>query len=315
MKSAFQRFGAAMLCLAWLVPALPAAPKIGVLLKGRSDFWSAVQKGAVDAGAKLGAEVIVKAPLNETDVAVQIHLLEVLGNQGVQAIVIAPTNEDTLAAPVAALAAKGIKVVVIDSPLSGGNRGVFVGTNQRAAGEAAGRLLAGMIGDNDEVSFLKHSQTSVAAQEREIGALAALRAAHPGLAVHNDIYASSESGAEGERSALLLTKYPGTKAILASGSPGTMAMLKLLEERKSAGAIKFVGFGFDLNPEVAAALADGTMQGWVAQLPEDVGFKGVQAALALVAGQPVEPVISTDFIVITRDNLRDSKVQALLAGG
>jgi len=67
--------------------------------------------------------------------------------------------------------------------------------------------------------------------------------------------------------------------------------------------------------EVAAALADGTMQGWVAQLPEDVGFKGVQAALALVAGQPVEPVISTDFIVITRDNLRDSKVQALLAGG
>jgi len=63
---------------------------------------------------------------------------------------------------------------------------------------------------------------------------------------------------------------------------------------------------------VAAALADGTMQGWVAQLPEDVGYKGVGAALALIAGQTVAPVISTDIIVITKDNLHDAKVQALL---
>jgi ribose transport system substrate-binding protein len=285
------------------------------LLKGRSDFWSAVEKGAVNAGQKLGVDVVVKAPLNETDIAVQIHLLEALGAQGVQAIVIAPANRDTLAAPVAALAARGIKVVVIDSPLSGTANGPFVGTNQRAAGEAAGRLLAGLVGEDDEVSVLKHSQGNVASGERETGALATLRAAHPRQAVHNDIYASSENGAEAERSALLLEKYPGTKAILASGTPGTMAMLKLLEDRKSAGAIKFVGCGFNLNPQVAAALSDGTMQGWVAQLPEDVGFKGVQAALALINGRPVEPVISTDFIVITKDNLQDPKVQALLTGG
>ena len=271
-------------------------------------------KGALDAGQKLGAEVVVKAPLNETDVAVQIHLLEALGSQGVQAIVIAPANPDTLAAPVAALAARGIRVVVIDSPLAGKAPGPFVGTDQRAAGEAAGRLLAGLVAESDEVSLLKHSQGSVAAGERERGALSSLRAAHPQQAVHSDIYASSESGAEAERSALLLEKYPGTRAILASGSPGTMAMLKLLEQRKAAGSIKFVGFGFNLNPDVAAALTDGTMQGWVAQLPEDVGFKGVQAALALVAGRPVEPVISTDFIVITKDNLREPKVQALLGG-
>jgi ribose transport system substrate-binding protein len=315
MKSGINRFCAAMLCIAGIAPMLSAAPRIGVLLKGRSDFWSAVEKGAVDAGKKLGVEVIVKAPLNETDVAVQIHLLEALGAQGVDAIVIAPANQETLAAPVAALAAKGIKVVVIDSPLSGSAGGTFVGTNQRAAGEAAGRLLAGLVGEHDEVSVLKHSQGSVAAGLRELGALSSLRAAHPDQPVHSDIYASSESGAESDRSALLLEKYPGTKAILASGSPGTMAMLRLLEARKKAGTIKFVGFGFNLNAEVAAALNDGTMQGWVAQLPEDVGFKGVQAALALIGGEAVDPVISTGFLVITKDNLQESRVQALLAGG
>jgi ribose transport system substrate-binding protein len=293
-------------------PALSAAPKIGVLLKGRSDFWSAVEKGAVEAGAKLGAEVVVKAPLNEIDVAVQIRLLEALGAQGIQALVIAPCNQDTLAAPVAALAARGVKIVVIDSPLAGSAAATFVGTNQRAAGEAAGRLLASLIGDHDEVGILQHSQSSVAAQQRESGVLAALRETRPLAVVHRDIYASSEDGVEAERAALLLEKYPGARALLASGTPGTMALLRLLESRKTAGKTQFVGFGFNLNPEVAAALADGTMQGWVAQLPEEVGAQGVAAALALVGGQKVDPVISTDFILVTRDNLHDPKVQALL---
>ena len=303
-----------MLGILWLTPAASAAPKIGVLLKGKSDFWTAMGNGATDAGTKLGAEVILKAPPSEMDVAIQIRLLQALSAQGIQAIVIAPCNGNTQAAPIAALAAKGIKVVVVDSPLSGSSS-VFVGTNQKAAGEAAGRLLATAVGDSDEVSFLKHSQSSLAATERENTALAAMRAAHPHAIIHGDIYASSENGVEAERSALLLEKYPQTMAILASGTQGTMAMLKVLEARKSAGAIKFVGFGFNLNPQVASAIADGTMLGWIAQLPRDVGYKGVQTALALINGQTTDPVISTDVIVITKDNLNDPKVQALLSGG
>jgi ribose transport system substrate-binding protein len=314
MKSAILRFGAVVLGILWLAPAAAAAPKIGVLLKGKSDFWTAMGNGAMDAGSKLGAEVIIKAPPNEMDVAIQIRLLQALSAQGVQAIVIAPCNASTLVAPIAALAAKGIKIVVVDSPLSGSDR-VFVGTNQKAAGDAAGRLLATAVGDTDEVSFLKHSQSSLAATERENSALAAMRAAHPRAVIHGDIYASSETGVEAERSALLLEKYPQTKGILASGTQGTMAMLKLLEARKSAGAIKFVGFGFNLNPDVAGAIADGTMLGWIAQLPRDVGYKGVQTALALVNGQPTDAVVSTDVIVVTKDNLNDPKVQALLTGG
>jgi ribose transport system substrate-binding protein len=312
MKSAFLRFAALALCLLGLAPMLSAAPKVGVLLKGRISFWNAVGKGAEEAGRKLGAEIVVKAPLSEIDVSVQIRLLQALSAQGIDALVIAPCNENSLAGPVAAIVAKGIKVVVIDSPLAGAPVGPFVGTDQNAAGAAAGRLLAGLISGEDEVSLFKHTQISVAATQRENGAVAALRAAHPHLVIHGDIYASSETGAEGAQAAFLLEKYPATKGIIASGSPGTMAMLKVLEQRKAAGRIKFVGGGFNLNAEAAAALVDGTMQGWVAQLPEDVGYKGVAAALALIAGEKVDPIISTDFIIITRDNLHDAKVQALL---
>lgn len=301
------------LCLLALSPSLSASPKIGLLLKGHSDFWSAVEKGARAAAAQLGADLVVKAPPSETDVAVQIRLLSALGAQGIDALVIAPTNRSTLAQPVAALAARGVKIVVIDSPLDGSSSQVFVSTDQRAAGEAAGRMLASLVGGNDEVSVLQHSQGSIAALERAGGAMAALRAAHPGLPIHSDVYASSEEGQEPQRCAFLLSKYPGTKAIIAAGTPGTMAMLRVLRARPDAGSIKFVGFGFNLNPEVEAAIASGAMHGWVAQLPADVGAKGVRAAWDLLAGRPVAPVISTGFIVVTKDNLREPAVQALLA--
>jgi ribose transport system substrate-binding protein len=297
-----------------VAPSVAAAPRIGVLLKGRGGFWTPVERGALAAGQKLGADVVVKAPIDENDVAVQIRLLAALGAQGIQALVVAPANAQTLAGPVAALAARGVKIVVIDSPLDGTAPGPFVGTDQLAAGAAAGRLLASLLGENGEVSVLKHSQNSVAARQREAGALAALRSAHPHLVVHSDIYASSEAGAEGEHAALLLAKYPATRAILASGTPGTMAMLRLLEARKAGGPIPFVGFGFDLNPAVAAALADGTMQGWVAQLPADVGYQGVAAALALTRGEAVAPNVATAFIAVTRANLHEPRIEALLAG-
>lgn len=293
--------------------ALQAAPKVGVLLKGRSGFWMSVEKGALSAGAICGAEVVVKEPVNETDVAVQLRMLAALDAQGVQAIVIAPANSETLAGPVADLARKGVKIVVIDSPLPGGV-GVFVGTDQVAAGKAAGALLASLVHDGDAVAILKHSQSSAAATQREAGAVAALRLAHPHLVVHGDIYASSETGLETERSELLLARHPDTRAILASGTPGTMAMLKVLEAHPQASPVHFVGFGFNMNAEVADALRKGIMDGWIAQLPEMVGYRGVQAAVDLLAGKPVPRIVSTDFVVVTKASLGERRVQGLFAG-
>src|SRR5687767_9320317 len=124
-----------------------AGPKIGVLLKGRSPFWASMEKGALAAGEKHGAEIVVKAPASEADVAVQIQLLNAMATQGFAALVIVPANKDALAAPVAVLAALGIKIVVLESPLAGDKWPVFVGTDHHAAGQAAGNLLATLVGD------------------------------------------------------------------------------------------------------------------------------------------------------------------------
>jgi ribose transport system substrate-binding protein len=299
--------------VASVTTSLSAGPKIGVLLKGRTPFWDAVQKGATEAGGAAGADIVVKAPPSESDISIQIQLLNGLAGQGAQAIVIAPINKEALAVPIASIAVKGVKIVVIDTPLTGKAAPVFIGTDHTAAGQAAGKLLASLVSDSDEITFFKHSQASGATAERETGAMTTFRAVHAANVIHGDVYSSTEAGAEIEKANVVLAKHPGTKAILASSTPGTMAMLKVLQEKKLAGQIKLVGFGFNLNPEVASAIESGAMSGWIAQLPKDVGTKGVTAALALLKGESVPPVVHTDFIVITKQNLADSQVQALLS--
>ncbi len=295
------------------VPALFGAPKIGVLLKAKgSGFWLDVEKGAMEAGQRLGADVTVKGPLEETDISVQIRLLNAMAASGVQAIVIAPINKEALAVPIASIAVRGVKIVVIDTALSGKSAPVFVGTDQEAAGKAAGELLAKLVGDNDEVDLFKHSQASGATVDRDRGAIASFHAAHPNAVIHGEIFASAQPGEEKAKAEEVLLQHPNIKAVLATGTPGTLAMLNVLQEKKLTGKIKLVGFGFNLTPDVAAAIDSGAMSGWIAQLPMEVGEKGVEAAVSLLKGETVPAVVHTDFVVITKDNLKDPKVQALL---
>jgi len=302
---------AALLCS--LAVSLSGAPKIGVLLKGRNaPFWAVVEKSALETGQQLGVDVVVKMPMTEADVSVQIQLLNALAAQGANAIVIAPINKEALAVPIASIAVRGIKIVVIDTPLSGNAAPVFVGTDQEAAGRAAGKLLATLVSDTDEVSIFKHSQTSGATASREIGALAAFREVHAKSIVHSDIFASAEAGVEARQAALLLATHPATKAVLASGTPGTMAMLQVLAARAPAGQVKFVGFGFNLNEEVAAALEAGILHGWIAQQPREIGLRGVETAIDLLDGKTVPPVVSIDVFVVTKANLHEPSTQALL---
>lgn len=292
---------------------LIAAPKIGLLLKAQNvPFWSAVEKGAKEAAQKLGADLTVKAPLSEADISVQIRLLNALAGQGMDAIVIAPINKEALAVPIASIAVRGVKIIVIDTPITGKAAPVFVGTDQVAAGKAGGTLLAKLVGDTDEVAIFKHSQYSGATIERDTGALAAFRALHPNAPVYGDVYASTESGMEHRQAELELQEHPNIKAVLATGTAGTLGMLDVLKQKNLAGKIKLVGFGFNLQQNVADALESGAMSGWIAQLPTDVGYKGVSAAVSLLKGESVQPVIYTDFVVVTKDNLKDPKVQALL---
>lgn len=295
-----------------LNPVSAEAHKVGLLLKGRTAFWNAVEQGAVAAAAAQGIELIVKSPPTESDVGTQIQLLNALAAQKVECIILVPTNAEALAHPAAAIAVTGIKFIVLDSPLNGKTASVFIGTDHEAAGDAAGRLLASLVGANAKVSVLRHAQGNLVTAAREESAIAALKSARPTVTVFSDVFLGNTKEEQPARAQLLLTKHPDAQAVLASSTPGTMTLHEILAKSPTPGAIKLVGFGYNLNETVATALAQGTLHGWIAQLPREMGRLGVENAAALLDGKTPPPVVHTDFRVITKDNLADPAVQALL---
>jgi ribose transport system substrate-binding protein len=174
--------------------------------------------------------------------------------------------------------------------------------------------LASLVQDKDEVAFFKASETHSggATEQRENSALAAFRETRPNAVVYGDFISGGEPNVALERAGLLLDKHPQIKAVFASASTGTFAMIRTVEQKKLAGSIKLVGFGFNLSQDVANALEKGSLHGWIAQLPRDAGFKAVEAANTLLKGGSVPRVVNTDFFVVTKDNLKEPKVQALL---
>lgn len=286
--------------------------KVGLLLKGRTPFWQVVEQGAQAAATAHGVELIVKYPPTESDVGIQIQLLNAMAAQKVECIILAPINAETLAHPAAALAVTGVKFIVIDSPLSGKTASVFIGTDHEAAGRAAGRLLASLVDDNARVSVLRHAQGNLVTAAREDSAIAALKSEHAAITVFGEVFLGNDKDEQPARAQLLLSKHPDVQAVLASSTPGTMVMHDVLAKSVQPGAIKLVGFGYNLNEMVVRALETGTMHGWIAQLPHEAGRLGLEHAVALLSGQTPPAVVHTPFQVITKESLGEPSVQALL---
>lgn len=307
--ASFVLFAALFLGFSSAVAAEPV--KVGLLLKGRTPFWLAVEKGAVEAAAAQGVELIVKYPPTESDIGVQIQLLHALAAQKVQCIILVPTNAEKLGLPAASLAVNGIKFVVLDSPLNGKTASVFIGTDHQSAGEAAGRLLASLVGDNAQVSVLRHAQGNLVTGAREESAITVLKSARPATTIFSEVFLGNAVEEQHERAQTMLDKHPGVQAVLASSTPGTMALHDILAKSPKPGAIKLVGFGYNLSETVATGLSQGTLHGWIAQLPREMGRVAVESARALLDGKEIAPVIHTPFEVITPANLNEPRIQAL----
>ena len=289
-----------------------AAPKIGVLFKDKSPgFWVFAEKGANETAKALGAEVVVKAPPSVLDLSAQPRLLASLAAEHLDALVIAATNPEAIESAVAELAAAHVKIVTVDTPLREGLANTFVGADQAAMAEAAAKVFISIVADGDEVALLRNNSVDRTVLTRETTLREALKVRN-NLIFHGDIYASSEKDTEDEQALLMLRKHPHIKAVFASATRGTLATIRAIRENGLIGKVKVVGFGTYLPAEAAKAFADGILVGWVAQEPKDLGAKAVQAAVALVKGEPVPAVVRPAFLLVTRDNFQSPEAQALL---
>lgn len=284
--------------------------KIGVLLKDRDLFWSAAEKGAIEAGQAAGVELIVKAPLVPNSLSQQLAMLNALVKEPLDALVIAPLTADDFRPAIEALRAKGTKIVALDTRLSDGLADVYVGYNQAVMAEDAARFFAGLVPEGERGALLRANSIE-GMSEREKTLIATFRNLRGQAALYTDIVAGSEKQDDYEKSVMLLERHGNIKAVCTPFTAASLAMIKAIRDKGLAGKVLQVGFGSSLPDAVVEAIDSGAMACWVAQQPKYIGSKGVEAAVDLLSGKSVPHDLDVTYFLVTKANLRSPQVQAM----
>lgn len=294
-----------------------ATLRIAVIPKGTThEFWKSVHAGAMDAAKQLGVEVIWKGPLKEDDREEQIKVVEDFTTQGVDGIVLAPLDDTALRVPVQNAQRSGIPVLIFDSGLKDVDTVSFVATDNYLAGELAGEKMIELLGGKGRVILLRYQEGSASTYDREEGFLEALRGEVGIRVVSQEQYAGATTESAQRAGENLIARFReggglGAEGIFCPNESSTFGMLRALQDAGLAGKVRFVGF--DASEKMVQALRDGDLDALVVQNPRKMGYLAVKTLVAHLRGEKVTKRIDTGATIVTRENLDDPKVAALVA--
>lgn len=292
---------------------------LAVIPKGQTHpFWQAVKKGVDKAATDLNVKIVWIAAQDESNYSEQIGLVSTTAsNPLIKGVALAPLSADSLLQPVKDLRAKGLPVVIFDSGLNGKvgeDFASFVGTDNTVAGHAGGVALAKVMGENKKAVLLRYQQGSASTEQREDGFLAAAKESGLTMVSDNQFAGTTVASAK-DKATAMMDAVIQSGGVFASNQSASLGMYDaLLDAKKSgkiqAGQIKMVAF--DAHPALVQGLLDGDITAIVVQNPEVMGYKTVQTLLAAIKGEKVAELVDSGYEVVTKENLNDPKIRAIL---
>jgi ribose transport system substrate-binding protein len=299
---------------AYLMKIFTAAGSEGktvtVVLKSlnvRSDFWQTVNAGAQVAAKQAGAVIDLAGPLQENDADAQIKALEEAIARKPQAIVVAPYNHERMPEIIQRIRDAGIRLVVIDTPLSIDPKPVFVGNDHQEAGRLAGRKAAEVTGGQPVAAILTDFKYSPISEERKKGVQNAL-ADYPG-SLYGTYYAGDSEERAYDIAVSLLRDKPDFNVIVALGQSSTQGAAKAIKDTDNGKKVRLIGFDGSINE--IQLLEEGVLNATIVQKPFNMGYLGVKTALDLLDGKTASGTY-IDSTVVTRSNMYTPEIQKLL---
>lgn len=309
--------GALMLCAAFL--AVSAKGGLGHEKKLRmiyipkvidetNDFWSSLISGARLAAEEYGVELIVKAPAAEEEYEQQNELIAWAIEERPDVLLLSPSHYSETTPMAERVVESGIPLVFIDSYVDKELAATVVSTDNYKAGRKQGELIKSLLPPEGRIIIISHVKGASTAMEREQGLRAALgeeesRVAE--VAFCDSMYDKA---------------YEQTAALLRTCDD--VVMVAGLNEYSAVGAaraVKYLGLekkvdvvGFDSSIEEIKLLEEGVFDGIIIQKPFNMGYLGMQAAVRLAEGGPVEKNVDSGSVTVTREDMYTEENQMLL---
>ncbi len=270
-------------------------------------FFINMQNGAEEAAGKLGVRLLVQAAEREVDVEKQMQIIENLIQRKVAAICVTPSGSKEIVPAIVKANEAGIPVLIIDTRVdaatlaeAGGRIATFIGSDNVEGGRIAGQYIADRLGNNGKVAILEGIPGHETGDAR-------LNGFHQVIDRIEGIEIITSQTANWERDQgftvfqNILQSHPDVEALFTCNDLMALGAVEAISAAGRTGELLVVGF--DALIDARDAIAAGTMDGSIAQHPEDMGRLAVEYANKLLQGETIPDHIPVRIELITADNL------------
>jgi len=289
-------------------PAGAPALRVALLMKARTNpFFDQMARGAEQAAAKHGVELVVMAIDKETDTAGQAAQVETAVAQGVQVILIAPADSKAIIAPLLQAQARGVRIVNLDNRIdveaarqAGLKVETFIGPDNREGARKSAQALFDAMGGRGKVAMLEGIRGVDNAENRKRGFLDAVQASGGAIEVVAMDTAEWATEPAQQKMEAILNAHPDLRGVFCANDMMALGAIQAIASAGKTGRVLVSGYD---NLEAARrAIAAGTLVATIDQHPEMMGAKGVEAAVALIRRRPIPPEITVPTDLVTAKN-------------
>jgi ribose transport system substrate-binding protein len=288
------------------------ALKIAVVPKAIGfNFWEQVQAGAKCAVSKQqGVTMQWDGVTAETDVTGQINLIQNFITQGVDGLVYSATDAKALYQVTEQALKNNVTVVNIDSGTKPQPSNVpLISTDNVASARKAADLLAQALHEKGKVALIEFQPGVLNSDQRTQGFKQEL-AKYPGLQLVSQQSSQSDTNTALSVTQNILTAHPDINGIFAANEPTVLGAAEAIRGAGKAGKITLIGW--DASPKELQALNQGLITSLVVQNPFKMGFDGLNAVVKMIRQHTQVPSEDTGVTLVTKDNVNDPKVKAVL---
>ncbi len=277
-------------------------PVIGLVMKSlQAEFFQEMKKGAeAFAREQNSFELIIVGTPNQTEIGLQIQLIESLIEQKVEAIVLVPIDSKALVPPVVLAVEAGIKVINIDIKLdeellkANGIQLTYVGPDNEIASQMVGNVLGQKLGKGAKVIMIEGLRVAENAQQRRQGFLKSIDE------YQLNLVASEAADWETDKAEKVFTglfaENTDIKGVLCCNDAMAIGVIKVLEKIGKATTIQVIGF--DNDASVQPFLKSGAMLATVDAFGSQMAVLGIEYAIKVINGLENKGSFSTNFVLV-----------------
>lgn len=278
--------------------------RLAFVTNNPSDFWTIARKGTEKAAAELpNVEVEFQLPGQGT-AAEQQRIVDDLVAKGIDGMAISPNDPANQVQMLNRVASQAL-VVTQDSDAPASNRAFYIGTDNVAAGEQAGKLVKEALPQGGNIMVFVGKADAQNAKERYEGLKKALEGSNIKIL---DLRTDDTDRVRAKSNpADALVKYNDLVGMVGLWSYNGPAILSAVKEANKVGKVKIIAF--DEEDETLAGVKEGSIYATVVQQPFEFGYQSIKLMAQVLGGDksviPASKQIFVPTLAIKKDGVEE----------